>query len=186
VLVTGRELADLLRIFPALDLFERVVAENGALLYRPTTRELLALAAPPPEPLVELLRRKGVTPLAVGRVVLATYAEHEALVGEAVQELGLDLQLIRNREALMILPTEIDKGTGLGRALDELAVTTDEVIGIGDAENDETLLGACGYGVAVANAVPVLKARAQFVTAAPGGLGVLELIETLLAPGGML
>ena len=39
ILVTGRELPDLLSVFPHLGLFERVVAENGALLYRPGSRE---------------------------------------------------------------------------------------------------------------------------------------------------
>src|ERR1700674_5050787 len=39
VLVTGRELPELQTVFPHLDLFEWVVAENGALLYRPATRE---------------------------------------------------------------------------------------------------------------------------------------------------
>jgi len=41
LLVTGRELDELARVFPRLDLFDRVVAENGALLYRPATREEL-------------------------------------------------------------------------------------------------------------------------------------------------
>jgi len=45
ILVTGRELDDLLAIFPRVDLFERVVVENGALLYRPATREEKVLAA---------------------------------------------------------------------------------------------------------------------------------------------
>jgi HAD superfamily hydrolase (TIGR01484 family) len=34
VLVTGRELDELLRIFPEARLFARIVAENGAVLYR--------------------------------------------------------------------------------------------------------------------------------------------------------
>ncbi len=32
ILVSGRELEDLLSVFPRTDLFERVVVENGALL----------------------------------------------------------------------------------------------------------------------------------------------------------
>ena len=38
ILVTGRELPDLLAIFPPILLFDRVVAENGGLLYRPAER----------------------------------------------------------------------------------------------------------------------------------------------------
>src|SRR5580698_2837134 len=37
VLVTGRELDDLQKVCTRLDLFEYVVAENGALLFKPST-----------------------------------------------------------------------------------------------------------------------------------------------------
>ena len=57
ILVTGRELADLLRAFPQLDLFDRVVAENGALIYTPATREEQPLAEAPPEAFVMALRQ---------------------------------------------------------------------------------------------------------------------------------
>ena len=46
LLVTGRELDELLSIFPDITLFDRVVAENGALLYRPATGERAPLGDP--------------------------------------------------------------------------------------------------------------------------------------------
>ena len=48
ILVTGRDLPDLKRVFPELQLFDRVVAENGALIYDPATNEERPLAAAPP------------------------------------------------------------------------------------------------------------------------------------------
>src|SRR5579871_4958467 len=39
VLVTGRHLPDLCQVFPKLEMFDRVIVENGGLLYRPETRE---------------------------------------------------------------------------------------------------------------------------------------------------
>jgi len=72
VLVIGRELDDLLRVFPRLDLFDRVVAENGALLYRPGAREERRLGEPPPDALVDALQARGVAPLSVGRSIVAT------------------------------------------------------------------------------------------------------------------
>src|SRR5262245_35405224 len=48
ILATGRDLPDLQRVFPELDLFDRVVAENGALLFDPAKKEETALADPPP------------------------------------------------------------------------------------------------------------------------------------------
>jgi len=69
--VTGRELSSLQGAFPALDVFDRVVAENGALLYNPATQEERLLAARPSAPFVEALRARGVSPLSVGSSIVA-------------------------------------------------------------------------------------------------------------------
>jgi len=55
------------------------------------------------------------------------------------------------------------------------------VVGIGDAENDEAFLAICGLGVAVANALNSLKARADQVTRGENGTGVREVIESLIS-----
>jgi HAD superfamily hydrolase (TIGR01484 family) len=47
VMVTGRELPELLEVFPHPELFEWIVAENGALLYRPATKEERPIGEPP-------------------------------------------------------------------------------------------------------------------------------------------
>ena len=56
LLVTGRELPELLEIFPQVDLFEWVVAENGGLLYQPSKKLEKALAYPPSPQFLEALR----------------------------------------------------------------------------------------------------------------------------------
>ena len=61
----------------------------------------------------------------------------------------------------MILPSGINKATGLAAALDEMGLSAHNVVGIGDAENDHAFLRAVGYGVAVANALPKLKETAD-------------------------
>jgi len=58
ILVTGRNLPDLKRVFPELQLFDRVVAENGALIYDPATNEERPLAAAPPSLFVEKLKER--------------------------------------------------------------------------------------------------------------------------------
>jgi HAD superfamily hydrolase (TIGR01484 family) len=65
VMVTGRELPDLQSVFERLDLFDRVIAENGALLYRPDSRESVELGDPPPPEFIERLHRADI-PLSVG------------------------------------------------------------------------------------------------------------------------
>src|SRR5438445_1993618 len=94
ILVTGRELEDLFGTFPHTDLFERVLAENGALLYRPATKEEKRLAEPPSEKFVRVLRERGVVPLSAGRVIVATRQPHEITVLQVIRELGLELQII--------------------------------------------------------------------------------------------
>src|SRR6185295_17375636 len=112
LLVTGRELDDLAAVFPRLDLFDRVVAENGALLYRPATKEQRVLGEPPPEALVERLRAAGVAPLSVGKVIVATWEPHQTTVLEAIRDLGLELQVVFNKGAVMVLPAGVNKASG--------------------------------------------------------------------------
>ena len=142
VLVTGRELPELLDIFPSIDLFEWVVAENGALLYRPSTRERRALAAPPPAEFIQRLRDRGVEPISIGTVIVATWAPHEQTALQAIHDLGLDLQIIFNKGAVMILPTGVNKATGLTAALHEMELSPRNAVGVGDAENDLAFLRA--------------------------------------------
>src|SRR5262245_12015368 len=133
VLVTGRELDDLLAIFPEVDRFDRVVAENGALLYDPSTREAKSLCAPPSDAFVAALRGRGVAPLSVGRSIVATCEPHEAAVLEVIREQGLELQVIFNRGAVMVLPSGFNKATGLAVGLRELGLSPRHCVGIGDA-----------------------------------------------------
>jgi HAD superfamily hydrolase (TIGR01484 family) len=72
ILVTGRDVTDLQHAMPRLDLFDIVVAENGALLYDPANQEMRAMGDAPPVAFVERLRELEVAPLWLGRVVVAT------------------------------------------------------------------------------------------------------------------
>jgi hydroxymethylpyrimidine pyrophosphatase-like HAD family hydrolase len=181
LMVTGRELPDLQRVFDRLDLFDLVVAENGALLYAPATRiETPVGAAPPPE-LVAALRARGVEPLSVGRGIVATWEPNERKVLEAIHDLGLEWQIIFNKGAVMVLPPGINKATGLAAGLAQLKLSPLNVVAIGDAENDHAFLTASGCSVAVANALDAVKATADLVTRTDHGRGVAEAIDALVA-----
>lgn len=180
VLVTGRILDELAGVCPRLDLFDRVVAENGAVLHRPADGSTRVLADPPPAAFVAALHQEGIAPLAVGQVVIATWKPHDAPIRRLIESTGLPLEVVLNKRAVMILPEGVTKATGLRHALDELGVDPADVAAVGDAENDLDFLDACGLAVAVANALPVVKARAGRVTAESRGRGVVELIDALL------
>jgi hydroxymethylpyrimidine pyrophosphatase-like HAD family hydrolase len=181
MLVTGRELPDLLKSFAHTGLFARIVAENGALLYRPADKDERVMAPPPPESLVKLLGRRGVAPLSVGLGILSTSQANENTLRQAIRELGLDLEIIFNKGGAMVLPRGINKGSVLAAALGELGLEPQNVVAVGDAENDQHFLDLCSCAVAVANALPALKERADFVTRGAFGAGVRELADELIA-----
>jgi hydroxymethylpyrimidine pyrophosphatase-like HAD family hydrolase len=181
LLVTGRELDDLLVVCPHVPLFDRVVAENGAVLYHPARREATQQSAPPPEAFIRALHARGVAPLSIGRVIVATWEPQETAVLEVIRDLGLELQVTFNKGAVMVLPAGVTKATGLAAALRDLGLSPHNTVGVGDAENDHAFLHLCECAVAVANALPMVQAGADVVTQHPGGAGVMELVERLLA-----
>ena len=180
VLVSGRELSDLRRVFPHLHLFHLAVLENGGILHVPGSKETRRLAQPPPEEFVATLRRRGVGPISVGEVIVATWEPHDVAVLDTIRELGLELQVIFNKGAVMVLPSGVNKASGLKAALAELRLSPHNAVGVGDAENDHAFLDLCECSVAVSNALPSLKERADVVTVGDHGAGVRELIDALV------
>src|SRR6202042_2415186 len=104
--------------------------ENGAIVYDPARREIRTLAEPPPSRFVELLRQRNVAPLTVGRAIIATWKPHELSVLESIRDLGLDLQVIFNKNAVMVLPAGVNKATGLAAVLQELELQPAAVVGV--------------------------------------------------------
>ena len=117
VLVTGRTLPDLERAYPECErMFDAIVAENGAVLYRPGTREVRALGAPPEPSLLQALRRRGVA-FALGTSSIHTAAAAAEATLAAIREVGVERTLVFNRDSLMLLPAGVTKGSGLEAAL---------------------------------------------------------------------
>ena len=180
ILVTGREVPDLMNIFPGFDLFDLIVAENGAVLFDPCSGRDVLLCDPIPDRFAQTLARKNVTPLSLGQVIVDTTRDHEQLVVETIRELRLNLEITLNKGSLMVLPAGVDKASGLAAALKRLQRSFEQTVGVGDAENDFAFLNKCGLAVAVGNALPELKDQADVVMKNDHGGGVVELIHELL------
>ncbi len=181
ILNTGREVQDLQSIFPELPVFHWIVAENGAVLYNVETGAETLLAPAPEAALLASLQRRRVAPLYIGKVIVATYEHHADEIEKAIEETGADRQVILNKGSLMVLPNGCDKASGLRELYKVTAIKREVTVGVGDGENDLALLEAAGLGVALANALPLLKDKAAWVMSKPAGAGVSELIERLLA-----
>jgi len=181
LLVTGRELPDLQKVCPFTKLFDGIVAENGAVLFWPKTGEKKILAAAPPVDFIHHLRALGVSPLSFGEVIVATQETYKGVILQAIEDMGLKLKIILNKGAVMVLPSSVDKATGLTAAANEIGIALADIVGVGDAENDQVFLTLCGYSAAVGNALSFLKKQVHYVTKATHGAGVEELIYKLLS-----
>lgn len=174
VLVTGRIPWELLELCPhAEELFDRIVWENGAVVWG--LRGARVLAPPVPAELEEALVQRGVA-LRRGQAILAGHARDAGAALEEIGRLGLEVQVVRNRQELMLVPAGVSKGTGLFDALGDLGISRHSTLAVGDAENDHSLLGACELGVAVANAVPSLKEAADVVLSEGGSAGLARFL----------
>ena len=181
ILLTGRQLDDLLTVCPRLSLFDYVVAENGGVLYEPRTRQETLLGKPPSARFLRRLRELTGNAIGIGKVIVDTRVPHHSAVLQVIQEMGLELQIIFNRDAVMVLPAGVNKATGMDHALRKLGLSPHEAIGIGDAQNDHSFLERCECAVAVANALPTIREVAAFTTTGEAGHGVAEVIDELIA-----
>jgi hydroxymethylpyrimidine pyrophosphatase-like HAD family hydrolase len=181
ILLTGRQLDDLLTVCPRLSLFDYVVAENGGVLYEPRTRQETLLGKPPSARFLRRLRELTGNAIGIGKVIVDTRVPHHSAVLQVIQEMGLELQIIFNRDAVMVLPAGVNKATGMDHALRKLGLSPHEAIGIGDAQNDHSFLERCECAVAVANALPTILEVAAFTTMGEAGQGVAEVIDELIA-----
>ena len=76
---------------------------------------------------------------------------------------------------------DVSKGAGLQFVADRFDVDAATTIAFGDGENDLELLDWAGYSVAVENAHPKVKARANFICPPVDDEGVAQVIEAFLA-----
>ena len=116
VLVTGRTFFELTRVCDCLELFDAVVAENGAVLYYPGSAMIRDQGPPVPGRLLAELDRRGIY-YQVGRVIVGTARSDEGGLKEALAAAGVTRDLIYNRAALMLLPAGVSKGSGVQQAL---------------------------------------------------------------------
>jgi hydroxymethylpyrimidine pyrophosphatase-like HAD family hydrolase len=181
ILVTGREMPELESVFPEFGICDAIVAENGGLIVWPADSKCEVLGEPVPDTFLSEVSRRDVKPFSCGKVVFATWRPHEAVVLEIIHQLGIEYQIIFNKRAVMVLPSGINKASGLAHVLKRMKLSAQNVVGIGDAENDHAFLDSCAIAVAVENALPALKERCDLVMSKDHGAGVIELIDRILA-----
>ena len=132
VLVSGRMLADIQGVLPALDLFDAIVAEGGAVVQMPNGASPSVLARGPDAALVaELDRRKVAHRSGLCRVEVDAAAAQDVLA--SLRALGSPHGISFDRGALTVLPHGVSKASGLSEAVWRLGASPHNAVAIGDA-----------------------------------------------------
>jgi hydroxymethylpyrimidine pyrophosphatase-like HAD family hydrolase/DNA-binding NarL/FixJ family response regulator len=179
ILVTGRTLDQFLGQGSFGELFEAIVAENGAVVHFPR-RDVVELPFGRVDSRLLSQLEQLKVPLERGMAIAATVLPHDETVLWQLRETRCSATIEYNRSAVMLLPAGATKGNGLLFALQELGYSPHNVVACGDAENDRSLLSVAELGVAVANAEPSLRQMADVVLSGSDGVGVQELLQAMV------
>ena len=101
-----------------------------------------------------------------------------AIADELEKELGGRLQIMFSNPIMLEVVVEgVSKATGLSACVGFWGGSLVQTIAFGDAENDEDMILAAGVGVAMGNAEPELKAKADFVAPSVDEAGVALFLQ---------
>lgn len=78
---------------------------------------------------------------------------------------------------LEVMQMDIDKAASLARLAQRLQIDASEIIAVGNASNDLSMIEYAGLGVWVDNVTPELRPRAQVVVSSNNNDGVAEVVE---------
>lgn len=81
---------------------------------------------------------------------------------------------------LELVPKGIDKAQSLSVLLKEIGLAKEEMIAIGDGFNDLSMIQYAGLGIAMANAQPIVRENADFITLSNDEDGVAYAVEKFI------
>jgi Cof subfamily protein (haloacid dehalogenase superfamily) len=94
------------------------------------------------------------------------------------QELADELSVMRSKPFFLEFTEKgVTKGTSLNHLIEQLGITREEVIAIGDSYNDLAMIEFAGLGVAMGNAPQDIKEKANYVTDTNMNDGVAKVVE---------
>lgn len=113
------------------------------------------------------------------KAVIVTNQDYlDAQLKQLPVELWEQYSLFKSRPNLFeVLPKGVNKGQAVKKLAALLSVSCQDVMAVGDQENDESMIEVAGIGVAMGNATESLKAKAQYITANNNEDGVAQAIE---------
>ncbi len=205
-LATSRPPDSVQKIIAHLSLTGLCVLSSGSQIYDPKTKKIILEKVCPKsaiDPILRVARAHNVTVLIYDgekefaydessppRKIISVYFPE--LLPEMLQKIMKELRGVSGIslhrmeawnpefEVLDIVNEEASKLHGIAEVVKRMGIAPHEIIGVGDGYNDFPLLMACGLKIAMGNAVPELKAIADFVVPSVEEDGVAVVIEKFI------
>jgi hydroxymethylpyrimidine pyrophosphatase-like HAD family hydrolase/CheY-like chemotaxis protein len=182
ILATGRVLATFINTGPFSEIFEVIVAEDGAVVFFPRKNVVKQPFGSIPALVIQRIEELNI-PIERGLSIVASRVPHDEAILKVMKELSVGATIEYNLGAVMLLPPGATKGAGVSYALQELGYSPHNLVACGDAENDYSLLELAELAVAVPHALPKIKALADIVLPEDPedpGTGINQLFRQIL------
>ena len=186
ILVTGNIVAYTRAISFSIGTSGGMVCENGGVIYSNYKVKLVA-DINKAKNAYEYLKNNPSTKNKIEKVPFSELRQSEITMirtddAELIKESlkNHDIEIYDTKFALHLTDPNVNKGSSLRLIADELGINMDEIMGIGDSENDLSFLKEVGFSVAVSNANTKLKEIVDYVTSNAFGDGVAEAINKFI------
>ena len=185
VMATGNILPVALSLSEFIGSSGPVIAENGGVIcYKDDMKKEILGDRSKCEKVLELLEKEGIkytrTVTDMCRLSEITLIRDISVerIREVVKKYNIEgVKVVDTHFAIHIMCSNVSKGVALRRVLEHLGVPSDNVLYIGDSENDIEAFRLVKHSVALANAPAFVKKEASYVTSMPYGAGFLEALR---------
>ncbi|WP_286476348.1 phosphoglycolate phosphatase [Methanobacterium sp. CWC-01] len=182
IIVTGNILCSTKTISILLGTTGGLVAENGGVIEYAGEISVLGNLEKCERAFQHLRKLYDVKKVEYSSARVSEIALERSLPVKKVKEAlkSWDVEVYDTQFALHLTDPAVNKGLSLLKVAKNMGINPEEIMAIGDSENDLEFLEQAGWKVAVANSDPELKIKADYVTEKPYGDGVNEAIRRFL------
>lgn len=177
ILATGRDKKYLESRDDLRSLFDGWVCEAGASIYVISTNEYKILVNDRWLQFINEIKKLECVILKENTVNLLS-RECIEKVDEVASKLGVEYKVLNNKGALLLLPSDIDKSTGL-RELLRLLDFQGFLVAVGDSEIDIEMLKNADFKASPSNADQAVREIVDYLSSRENGEGVIDILENL-------
>ena len=118
-------------------------------------------------------------PFTINKIVMSRPAEElDAIIPKIPMPYYEKYNIYKSQPFILeVLPKNVDKSYSMRLLGERLGLEKAQIMGIGDQENDLSLVQNSGFGVAMENAIDVVKESADYITKTNDANGVAHVIQ---------